>query len=445
MATPNDQLRAARERTASLAYPDGCLTRQELAELVNAWVWEHHNETVVLATANYIGKLEGGVIRWPGKLYREALRAILGVSTDAALGFVNARSRRAAVTLDNVKRQQLIRGTTALGVGTLVLGPVAALLDGVEPPPTPARVGASDIEQIRVAARVFTDWEARYGGGFARNAALAQLSWSAGLLEATCPDPLRPGLFSAVGDLAETAGTMAFDAGTHDDARRVFSFALGCAEEAEDWHLRATVLSTMAVQAIRTGRPDEALTLAELALVRADDRLTATERAMLHTDRGRALARMRRIQETLAAIGTADEHFGHSTPADDPPYMAFWDVAMHAGNTGQALFDLAILGHDPGAATNRLTTAIAGYSVGQVRSRAITQTKLASLTMATGDPLQAAALGVEALDSAGTIRSRRTLDDLRELNHHAAAHQNLEDIAHLRHRINTLLVRTGGS
>jgi hypothetical protein len=55
-------------------------------------VWDHHDKTVVLATANYIGKLENGIIRWPGKLYREALQAILGAPTDTALGFVNARS-----------------------------------------------------------------------------------------------------------------------------------------------------------------------------------------------------------------------------------------------------------------------------------------------------------------------------------------------------------------
>lgn len=41
-----------------------------------------------------------------------------------------------------------------------------------------------------------------------------------------------------------TTGTLAFDAGTHEDARQALDFALGCAaEEAKDWHLRATVLS----------------------------------------------------------------------------------------------------------------------------------------------------------------------------------------------------------
>ncbi|MGH3885724.1 MAG: hypothetical protein ACRDSZ_04000 [Pseudonocardiaceae bacterium] len=55
--TANDQFRAARERTASLTYPDDCLSRQELAELANAWVWKHHNKKVVVLSANYIGKL----------------------------------------------------------------------------------------------------------------------------------------------------------------------------------------------------------------------------------------------------------------------------------------------------------------------------------------------------------------------------------------------------
>jgi transcriptional regulator with XRE-family HTH domain len=70
---PNEQLRAARERTASPTCPDECLTRQELAELVNAWIWKHHRKKVE-TSASYIGQLERGTIRWPGKLYREALR-----------------------------------------------------------------------------------------------------------------------------------------------------------------------------------------------------------------------------------------------------------------------------------------------------------------------------------------------------------------------------------
>ncbi|MGH3801696.1 MAG: XRE family transcriptional regulator [Pseudonocardiaceae bacterium] len=436
MAAANNQLRAARERTASLTSPDVCLSRQELAELVNAWVWEHHDKKVVEASANWIGQLERGKIRWPGKIYREALRAILGVSTDAALGFVN--TRRAVVRLADVDRKQFLHTTGALGAGTLVLGPVAALLEGSEPTPIPARVGATEIEQIRTASRVFSGWDFTYGGGLAREAVMGQLRWSAGLLDAICPDRLRPELFSAVGDLARRAGFMAFDAGADEDAHRVLQFALACAEQADDWYLRAYVLDGMALQAIWTGRPDEGLTLTEHALFRAD-RLTATGQAMLHTDRGRALAKMRRVSETLTAVGAAEDHFAQSTPANDPPFLDYWNAAFLAGNTGQVLLDLAVLGHSLAQATDRLTAAAAGHTAGHTRPRAICLTKLASLTMATGDPIQAATIGHTALDVAGTVRSRLVTDYLRELAQYATTHQHLDEVAHLRHRIATLV------
>jgi hypothetical protein len=439
MTTANNQLRTARERTASPTQPGVGLSRQELAELVNIWVWEHHDKKVVLATANYIGKLETGIIRWPSKLYREALRAILGAPNDDALGFVNARSRRAAVKLDNVDRQQFLRTSRDLGA-LAALGPVAALLEGTEPTPIPTRVGATDIEQIRTAARVFGSWGGLYGGEVVRDAVMGQLRWSAGFLNATCPDRLRPELHSALGDLAAVAGFINQGAGALGQAGRVYRFALACAEEAGNWPLRGEILSSMAKKAIRAGQPDDGLTLAEQGLVRAD-RLTVVGRSMLHADRGRALAKMRRVSETLTAIGTADHHFAHFTPDNEPPFWAHYSPARHAQLTGQPLFYLAILGRDPGEATDRLTAAAAGQP-DDALSQTICQAKLASLTMATGDPLQAVAIGHAAVDAAGTLRSQIAAEELRELARHAAAHQNLDEVAHLRHRIATLLVRT---
>ncbi len=387
---------------------------------------------MVALNANYLGKLERGHIRWPSKLYREALRAILGVPTDTALGFINLR--RAVVRLEDVDRKQFLRSSAALGVGTLTLGPVAALPEGSEP--IPVRIGATDIEQIRTAAQVFKSLDRTYGGVSARDAVMAQLRWSAGLLDASCPDRLRTELFGAVGYLAEIAGYIAFDAYAHDEARRVFRFALGCAEQAGDWHLRAKILSSMAVQAIWTGQPDEGLTYSEHALVHAD-RLTATEQAMLNTNRGQALATMRRVRDTLIAVGTADDHFAHSTPANDPPFVAHYNAVFHAAATERALADLAPTEHSPTEAAGRLRTAIAGLGPSAARSKVLAEVKLASLTMITGDPVQATLLGTTAVDEAGTLRSRRTLDELRELSRHAAAHQHIGEVAHLRHRIGT--------
>ena len=62
------------------------MSRQELAEAVNAYIWQHHAVKEHL-DAHDIGKLERGEHRWPGARRREAFRAVLYVHTDAQLGF----------------------------------------------------------------------------------------------------------------------------------------------------------------------------------------------------------------------------------------------------------------------------------------------------------------------------------------------------------------------
>ncbi|SBW27082.1 hypothetical protein FDG2_5148 [Candidatus Protofrankia californiensis] len=86
MVSPNEQLRAARLRTGSAEIPGEPLSRQELAERVNRWTF-HRDGRITEVDGNYIGKLERGVIRWPQRCYREALRAILRAGTDRDLGF----------------------------------------------------------------------------------------------------------------------------------------------------------------------------------------------------------------------------------------------------------------------------------------------------------------------------------------------------------------------
>ncbi|WP_197289725.1 helix-turn-helix transcriptional regulator [Saccharothrix sp. NRRL B-16348] len=313
------------------------------------------------------------------------------------------------------------------------------LVASIQPIPVPSVVGSAEVMEVRAAARSFEDWDALYGGGLVRAAVTAQLRYCAELLRARCSDTVRSELFSAVGYLGHVTGFMAFDAYAHEDARRMFRFALACAEEAGDWHLRAKVLSSMARQAIWCGDPDSGLTFTELALVRAD-RLTATERAMLHTGRARALAKLGLVQETAGAVGGADEEFARRQPDDDPPWMLYYDEAQHAGDTGHALWDTALQGHFAAEARQRLALAVTQHGDEFARARAISQTKLASLVMATGDPSEATALGTLALDWAGTVKSRRAADDLRDLSRFALPHHDLTAVAELRQRIGTAVI-----
>jgi hypothetical protein len=233
------------------------------------------------------------------------------------------------------------------------------------------------------------------------------------------------------------AAFMAFDAYAHDDARRTFRFGLACAEQAGNWHLRAGILADMARQAVWCGSADDGLTFVETALVRSD-RLTATERAALNTMRARALAKLLRTQDALAAVGAADEAFGSSRPAEDPPWMAYYDHAQHHGDTGHALFDLSIAGTRTEAG-QRLAYSVAHHGEEFARSRAMSRTKLASLLMAVGDPRKAALVGHKALDEAASLRSRRAADDLRELYGFTGRHPSIPDVKALRDRLSETL------
>lgn len=438
----NDRLRRARERVESPNATGEPLSRQELAELVNAWVYDNTNPRRVIATdANYVGQLERGRIRWPQDPDRRAgFRAVLGVATDVELGF--RRPRRSRSTVAEVDRQQFIRaalGTAAAAVG----GPLAFadLIAPTQPTRVPSVVGHAEVAEVRDAAQAFAGWDNRYGGGLLREAVVAQLRYCAELLNARYSEQVRADLFSAVGVLARITGFMAFDAYAHDDARRMFRFALQCAEESGDWHLRALVLSCMARQAIWCGDPDSGLTFIELAMVRAD-RLTSIERAMLHTGRAQALAKLGRVQDTASAVGVADEEFSRARPANDPVYMRYYDVARHAGETGCALWHVAVHGHFITEARHRLSTAVAGREEEFARTRTLDQIKLASLVMVMGDPSEAAVLGGQALDAANTIRSRRVADLMRDLRRFGGPHEGLTGVAELTQRISSAVVLT---
>lgn len=86
MAKQNAKLRAMRERTPSRTAPGEPMSRTELAESVNAFLWNSTAERYDL-DGHAIARYERGQVAWPSAHYRSGLRAVLGVSTDSELGF----------------------------------------------------------------------------------------------------------------------------------------------------------------------------------------------------------------------------------------------------------------------------------------------------------------------------------------------------------------------
>ncbi|GII23696.1 hypothetical protein [Planosporangium mesophilum] len=79
---PNHLLRQARRALLSPSGSGRPLSRQELADAANAWLY-HTSGIVVCRDADYIKRLERGLRHWPQDHYRAAL----GATTDAELGF----------------------------------------------------------------------------------------------------------------------------------------------------------------------------------------------------------------------------------------------------------------------------------------------------------------------------------------------------------------------
>ncbi|MER6196028.1 XRE family transcriptional regulator [Streptomyces sp. NPDC001586] len=329
---------------------------------------------------------------------------------------------------------------TLLALGGLAIAApldLARLLTPTTPPPLPVQITPTEIRRLQDIAHGLHSWDNRHGGGgLIRQLSAASIQWAIRLLSVDCPPQLRSDFLAAVARLGLVAGASQFDVHQHEEARLAFKVAVECAEEGKHWHLRAKGYSFLARQAAWTGDADDALTHAEKGLVRSD-RLTATERAMLHTARARAFGKLRDVQETLAAIGAADDAFAQRRPEEDPPWMAYYDEAQHNGDTAHALFDLAvgIDTHDPAEAVTRFQRAVHGHGPGFERSRAMSCTKLASLVMYRGDPSEAVALGNTALDLGAGLTSLRAADDLRELGRVAGRHPRLPGTAILRERI----------
>ncbi|MEU4418311.1 helix-turn-helix transcriptional regulator [Nocardia salmonicida] len=321
-------------------------------------------------------------------------------------------------TVEEVDRQEFLRVAAATAAAVVSPGSMLRLLDEKRATPIPTRVGAVEISQIRDAAQLFAKWDATYGGALVRDVVATQLRIAEGYLDAQCAPCDRADLYLAVGSLAHTAAFMAFDACAHNDAEQMFGLARDCAKEVDAVHLHAKVLSSMTRHAIWTGKNYDGLAHIQEALALAP-RLTATERAMLYTAEARVRAKLGDVQAVLTAVGRADEQFANSSPTNDPVWMRYYDRAQHAGDTGHALFDIAVKGSFSGEARDRLSTAVRGHTDLAARSRTMSSIKLASLVMATGDPAEARSIGSAALTRANTLHSRRAAQDVQELHRYA--------------------------
>lgn len=285
VAEPNMALRAARERTPSRLAPGEGMSRREVAEAVNAFLWETTGRRYGL-DAHYLAKIELGVVRWPTAPYRAGLRAVLGAGSDLELGFRPPQRAGTAPApyprpplradpaeapwavagiaaeadeltgADLLNRREALTGAAVL-TGTALTGPLQRWLE----PLTEVQAGAgstftpAEVEALERLVGVFRGWSRSPGGGLARGAVVGQFRELSGRLRGAPAGPLTARAFLAGAELAKIAGSMSFDAGIQRGAQRYYVTAVQMAKAAGVDSFAAVALAALARQLYDLGEP----------------------------------------------------------------------------------------------------------------------------------------------------------------------------------------------
>ncbi|WP_090063708.1 hypothetical protein [Lentzea flaviverrucosa] len=306
MPEPNSLLRAVREATASRQVTGARMSRRELAEAACAWLWETTRQRFPL-DAHYIAKIERGAVGVPSDHYRAALRAVLGVATDADLGFA---------TTPKTSSVPAVIVSTPASVSTVKEVLMSAADESAEflAWAESTNVGELTIEQmhseVRRIARSYLKMPTL--PLFARTKALRDRAFT--LLAGHQAPQMSRELYAAAGWSLTVLAWMSVDLGRPDAAEDHARTAWLCAERADYNPLRAWVRAT---QHTASFWQDDYLTAADYA---ADGlKYSATGSAELYLSSALALdlARAGDAAPAAEALQRAQDAANQLTRADD--------------------------------------------------------------------------------------------------------------------------------
>ncbi|WP_409491245.1 hypothetical protein [Amycolatopsis sp. cmx-11-12] len=447
MTEPNRLLRAARERLPSPGAPGEQAGRAEVAEAVNAWLWETTGKRHAL-DAHYLAKLERGVARWPNAAYRAGLRHVLGAVDDAALGFTPPRRalaepRTSPASLgsqwdsrDMIERAIVLTDHDLLTAarGSPLAGPRlgSALATELQPFLWPVAVDAHrdgsafstpELDAAERFVQVLRSWHSAHGA-LSRQAVAAQLGAHVRRLRAApqgTPETVRG--FRVGAEIADIAATMAWDVGESGAAQRYFVLAAQLAHAAGDDALAAVALASLARQCFDLGRPGDGLEVIQLAQYCTRRTASPRLRAVLATREAWAYALQGEARAFRRAVALAEDY--HSEGVRDldsrTPSARSLDSAELAGVIGARYRDLAR--HDVRyavTAQDYIGRALDLRHPSRARNRIFDLVGLARAHLVSREPERAAELIAEALPSAGAWVSGRVGVRLRDFHREAA-------------------------
>lgn len=370
-------------------------------------------------------------------------RGYMGLAYDEAtrIQVVGAADEQQAEEDEAVKRRRFLAHAAQVTMGATVFAADSGSWAAPSPAmtPAPSRIGMADVRQVEAATRALRALDYQYGGGFCRDAVVAQLSWGQQMLSASGAEQVKSRLYVALADLHNVAGWTSFDTGLVDSARGHFAQALELAKEGGSHPLVANVLYRMGRVYLHHNSPDDALKMFQLGQIAAQESGSQLAVAVLCANEAWAYAKMGNEEQSTRLLGMTRDTFARAAGEEIPSYISFFtETDVHA-MVGTVHTALAVEGGHPDHtkyAIPALTRAIDSYGDDMARSRAFNLSALATNHLLDGDIDHGAKVGRAALDSAEGLKSARVKDRMKPMQIEAERRSNNPDAHDLAERIN---------
>jgi len=339
---------------------------------------------------------------------------------------------------ESVKRRRFLAHAAAVTVGAAVMSKdSASWVSHPAQAPAPGRIGMTDVRQVEAATRALRALDYQYGGGFCRDAVVAQLSWGQQMLTSSATEPVQERLCVALADLHNLAGWTSFDSGLVDAARNHFARGLELARQGRSDPLVANILYRMGRVYLHQEAPNDALKLFQLGQIAAQESGSELAVAVLCANEAWAYAALGDEEQALKLIRRTGDEFARADLENADSWVSFFnetDLYAMVGTVHTVLAQRVDRGHTR-FAIPALSRAIATYGDEMARSKAFNLSMLATNHMLEGDIDHGARVGRAAIEMAETLKSARAKDRMKPLKAEADKRSNNSDARDLAERI----------
>lgn len=344
---------------------------------------------------------------------------------------------------ESVKRRRFLAHAAAVTMGAgCFAADSGSWVAAAEHTPAPGRIGMTDVRQVEAATRALRALDYQYGGGFCRDAVVAQLSWGQQMLRASSAEPVKDRLFVALADLHNLAGWTSFDSGLIDAARTHFGHALELARSGKNDPLVANILYRMGRVYLHQDAATDALKLFQLGQLAAQEAGSELAVAVLCANEAWAYAMLGKAEHAQKQINRTKDEFSRADHSGAESWVRFFDETdLYAmiGTVHTVLAQKADRRYTK-FAIPALSKAIDAYGDDMARSKAFTMSALATNHLMEGDVDHGVRIGRSAVDLAEYIKSARTRDRMRPLKAEADKRANNADARDLSELLAKFLV-----